>query len=231
MTTREISKSGCPPVPGVRFFPIYESRMECPAFNDAALRTVLADKQVRVVVLAARWDAMLKGLVGSYAGNAALLTMDGTRPSVSDSRQLFVVSLRKMLSALVDSGRRVIVVGEVPLPLALDCISRARFNRWDENHCENAQVTELTETEDLVNQALLKAAANLEPRVQIVHPYEYLCGNQGCMVQANGRILYLDGSHLSYDGVRLVESGLEKSITSALIATKKPSDRAKQQGY
>jgi peptidoglycan/LPS O-acetylase OafA/YrhL len=228
VTTREITKSGCPPVPGVRFFPAYESRVDCPAFNDAALRTVLGDKQVRVVVLAARWDAMVKGVVGSYAGNAALLTTDGTRPSVSGSRQLFVLSLRKVLTALIDSGRHVILVGEVPLPLAADCITRARFNRQDENLCEKSQGTELAETEDLVNQALLKAAANLEPGVQIVDPYEYLCGTQGCKVQENGRMLYLDGSHLSLNGLRLMEGGLEKSITSALIATKELNGRVKQ---
>jgi peptidoglycan/LPS O-acetylase OafA/YrhL len=228
VTTREITKAGCPPVPGVRFFPPHEMRAECPDFNDAALRTVLADKQVRVVVLAARWDAMIKGLVRSYSGNEALLTLDGTRPSVSDSRQLFVVSLRKMLTALVDSDHQVILIGEVPLPPTADCITWALFNRQDENVCEKNQVTDLTETEGLVNQALLKAAANLEPRVQILHPYEYLCGNQGCVAQANGRRLYMDDSHLSYDGVRLLESSLEKSMTSALIATKKARDRARQ---
>ena len=226
VTTREITKSGCPPVPSVRFFPVYEARVECPTFNDAALRTVLGDKQVRVVVLAARWDAMIKEVVASYAGNAALLTMNGARPSVSDSRQLFIVSLRNVLTTLIDSGRQVILIGEVPLPLAEDCIIRARFNRRDGSFCEKTQGTELADTETLVNQALVKAAANLEPGVQIVHPYEYLCSTHGCKVQENGRMLYLDGSHLSLNGLRLLESGLENSMMAALGA-KEPNGRVK----
>jgi peptidoglycan/LPS O-acetylase OafA/YrhL len=222
VTTREITKSGCPPVPGVRFFPVYEMRLECPAFNDATLKTILEDKQVRVVVLAARWDAMVKGLVESYAGIAALLTLDGRRPSVSDSRQLFVASLQKLLTALVDSGHRAILVGEVPLPLAVDCITWARFNRRDESVCEKASLEDLTETEDVVNQALHKASANLGPKVQIVDPFQYLCGDHGCRVQSNGRMLYMDDTHLSYNGVLLLEDSLEESLSSALIATKKP---------
>ncbi len=138
VTIREITKSGCPPIPGVRFFPVYGMRVNCPAFNDAALMTVFGDKQVRVVVLAARWDAMLRGPVQSYAGNAALLTTDGRRPSIIDSRQLFVSSLRQMLNALVDSGHHVILVGEVPLPLAAGCsypgaIQRLEFLREGSN--------------------------------------------------------------------------------------------------
>jgi len=224
VTTREIAKSGCPPVPGVRFFPVYEMRVDCPAFNDAVVSAVLADKKVRVVVLAARWDAMIQGLVGSYAGDAALLTLDGKRPSVGDSRQLFVASLRKLLVTLVDSGHQVILVSEVPLPLAADCIARAEFNRKDPSVCEREEGTQLADTEATVNQALQEASADLEPPVQIVHPYDYLCGNQGCAVQANGQTLYMDDTHLSYNGVRLLESGLQNSIASALLATQRPSE-------
>ena len=52
--------------------------------------------------------------------------------------------------------------------------------------------------------------------VQIVHPFQYLCGDRGCMVQADGQPLYMDETHLSYNGVHLLEGGLEKSITSSL---------------
>jgi hypothetical protein len=84
----------------------------------------------------------------------------------------------------------------------------------------------VADTEYLVNQTLLEAVSHLESRVQIVHPYEYLCPNQECIVEVKGRLLYMDETHLSYNGVRLLEPSLEKSITSALIATKKTSNGA-----
>lgn len=137
---------------------------------------------------------------------------------------VFVLLGALMLSAhWVDSGHRVILVAEVPLPVAVNCIIWARFNHRDESVCEKAQVKELSETEALVDEELRNAAVKLQPQVQIVYPYDYLCVNQKCMVQDNGRMLYLDESHLSYNGIRLIESSLEKSAASALFATNKPS--------
>jgi peptidoglycan/LPS O-acetylase OafA/YrhL len=223
VTIREIAKAGCPPVPSVKFFPVYQMRVDCPAFNSTVLKTVLGRKQVRVVVLAARWDAMIKAPVEAYSGNAALLTLTNARPSIADSRRLFAASLRNVLTTLVDSGHHVILVGEVPLPLAMDCIVWARFNRRAEGNCEMAYATELAETENLVNQSLRNAAANLQPQVQILDPYESLCANDRCLVQASGRILYMDDSHLSSNGLRLIESNLEKTFATALLRTGKSS--------
>jgi hypothetical protein len=42
------------------------------------------------------------------------------------------------------------------------------------------------------------------------------------MVQANGQLLYVDGSPLSSYGARFLGSSLEKSITAASIAAKSP---------
>ncbi|MGD0300866.1 MAG: acyltransferase family protein [Bryobacteraceae bacterium] len=230
VTSREITKAGCSPIPGVRILPVNGMTVGCQAFNDAALRAVLAEKHVRVVVLAARWDA--------FADGTLLLTPDGARPKFRDSRQLFISSLRKLLTTLVDSGRQVIIVGQVPLPPSdlIGCITRARFRGVDGNGCAKNQSRSseqtaypnrpVADTEYLVNQTLLEAVSHLESRVQIVHPYEYLCPNQECIVEVKGRLLYMDETHLSYNGVRLLEPSLEKSITSALIATKKTSNGA-----
>ncbi len=216
LATREITKAGCSPIPGVRFLPFDETRAECPAFNDAALESVLAENAVRVVVLAARWDV--------HASGNLLLTLDGGQPSIESSRQRFISSLRKLLSILVDSGRRVILVAQVPLPppeVAL-CVGRAHFRGLDENRCAIDESRERARTETLVNQLLLEAVSQLESSVEIVHPYEYLCAHQACRIQANGQLLYVDESHLSSNGAHLLGSSLEKSITSALSTVKKP---------
>ncbi|HEX7501219.1 MAG TPA: SGNH hydrolase domain-containing protein, partial [Polyangia bacterium] len=204
------------PIPGVRYLPFDETRAECPAFNDAVLRAVLAEKDARVVVLAGRWDV--------YATGNLLLTLDGEQPSIEASRQLFVSSLRKLLSTLADSGRHVILVGQVPLPPpeAVVCVGRARFRGLDENRCAIDESRERARTESLVNQLLLEAVFHLESSVQTVHPYELLCPNHHCMVQADGQLLYVDESHLSSNGARLLESSLEKGITAASIAAKRP---------
>jgi hypothetical protein len=177
---------------------------------------VLAEKDARVVVLAGRWDV--------YATGNLLLTLDGQQPSLEASRQLFVSSLRKLLSTLADSGRHVILVGQVPLPPpeAVVCVTRARFRGLDENRCAIDESRERARTESLVNRLLLEAVSQLESSVELVHPYAYLCANQGCLVQAHGQLLYVDESHLSANGARLLGNSLEKGIVSAMIVAKKP---------
>ena len=211
VTTRQVTKAGCPPIPGgVRVLPADWMKVGCPAFNDDVLEAVLADQHVRVIVLAARWDVVASG--------RNLLALGNATPSLSDSHQLFVSSLRKALTALADSGRQVILVGQVPLPPTefISCITRARFKGWDENGCALEESRARADTEHAVNQLLLEAVSHLESNVQIVRPYEYLCNDEGCMVEAGEQFLYMDDSHLSRGGVRLFQSSLERSIASAL---------------
>ncbi len=216
LTTRQITKAGCSPLPGVGFLPFDEARAACPAFNEAALRAVLAEKDVRVVVLAARWDVFV-------AGNL-LLTTDGMQPSPAASRQLLVSSLRKLLTELAASGRQVILVGQVPLPPpeSIICTARARFRGLEEDRCEMGPAKVREQTEVSVNQALLEAARHVEAGIHIVHPYDDLCGPRGCVVQSGGQMLYSDESHLSSSGAHLLASDLQKVITSALTAVKQP---------
>jgi len=212
LTAREITKAGCPPITGVDFFPVANDRRECRAFNDAVLRSVLADGHIQVVILSARWDSIVNG---TY-----FLTDNGSR---EDSEKLFVESLQKMLTSLVWSGRRVILVTQVPLPPEnlIGCITWAQFNHGDERACEITNQAKHRETEARVNEALLKVVTGLQPNVQIVRPFSSLCGPLGCNVRAAGQLLYMDDVHLSPDGARLVIGDLERSISSQVTAATK----------
>jgi hypothetical protein len=143
--------------------------------------------------------------------------------TVSNSHQLFVSGFRKALVALADSGRQVIVISQVPMPPPefFRCITRARFKGWTENGCAVDEFTARTETEESASRLLAQAGSGLEAQVQIVHPYEDLCGNGRCKVQAdNGRFLYMGDSHLSPQGARLLEPRLERRVVAALSAAR-----------
>lgn len=214
-TARQITKAGCPPVPGVSFLPINEMNAECRTFNDTALKMVVADKRVRAVILASNWDTLVDGHVR--------VTSDNSRPSFSDSRQLFILSLRKTLDALVDSGHPVILVGQVPLPKVnpISCIARARLNKQEESSCATVPVRGRVETESRVAQAL-QTIVEGKPKIQIVFPYKRLCDNQKCVLVINDRVLYMDDVHLSSDGARIASADLEMSLAAA-IATAEAS--------
>jgi hypothetical protein len=210
LTTREITKAGCAPIPGVRFMPVDEMRADCPTFNDAALKAVLADNDAHVVILAAWWDA--------FASGSLLLTLDERRPSLAESRQLFASHLRGLLALLVASGRQVILVGQVPIPPPdlVACVTRARFRGLDEERCVLDQSKERARTEQDVNDLLREAVAHVGTGVRIVHPYDLLCDGKKCLVQSDGQLLYMDGSHLSSRGARLVGSDIEKELAAML---------------
>jgi hypothetical protein len=137
------------------------------------------------------------------------------------------MSLRRTLNALVDSGRQVIVFGQVPTPKLdpIRCIARARFNNQDESLCATMLIEDRAETEALVTQAL-RTAAQDNPKIQIVLPYKHLCGMNGCPIVANHRLLFMDAVHLSSAGAPLAAIDLETNIASALAMTeaKKPRE-------
>lgn len=222
VTIRETAKAGCGPILGVRFLPVAEMWLECPQFNDAALHAILTNPKARVVILAARWDSYLDGTFS--------LTTDGRRHSARESRELFIRKMRELLTVLVDSGRQVILVGNVPLPPSdlIDCITRATFRGLDAKRCAmNSSRSSLetafsdrplAETESLVNQALSDMVSPIQSGIQITYPYERLCPGGVCMIFSGSQLLYMDNSHLSNFGARLLETDLEKSLKIALLA-------------
>jgi hypothetical protein len=120
--------------------------------------------------------------------------------------------------ALTDSGRQVILIGQVPLPPAefIRCITRARFKGWPVNGCAIDESVARAQTEASVNRLLAQAGSGLEAHVEMVHPYDELCSNNACMVEAAERFVYMDDSHLSPHGAHLLETRLKNSLTSAL---------------
>ena len=212
VTIREISKAGCPPLPGIRFFPANAMTMDCPAFNGAVLNEILGDKQIRVVVLAARWIALAEGKMA--------MPMTGLNRNASDSRQLFIWSLEKTIEALVKSGRQVVIVGQVPEPGVnpVACLGRARFHHWSETPCVAMSAKRVAEVEAVVNQSL-SAAVNGNAGVHVVHLYELLCGEERCEIARGGQLLYWDGTHLSVAGARWIENGMEKGVGAAMGIT------------
>lgn len=211
IASRQITKAGCPPLMGIRFVPEDRMNTGCPAFNDNALKEVLGDQKVQVVVLAARWIPLAMG--------SAATPIDGLHPSLRDSRALFIASLRKTVETLVSSGRQVILVGQVPGPelSPVLCLSRARLRHANEGACTAMAVSRPAEQEALVNQSIAEAVRGI-PAVQIVHPYNVLCGRQSCQLISRGQPLYSDETHLSATGAHMVEGEIEKSVAAALMS-------------
>lgn len=206
MTVREIAKAGCPPVPGVHFLPADVMRSDCMAFNQAALAAILATENARIVVLAANWETSLTGQI--------LLARGSGRPSYQESQTVLADALRRTVILLAQNGRRVVLVGQVPHADVVDCLNRSLLRHREDEACK-APLKGLEGIDGPANHLLAEAAAGFEATTRIVNPYDILCGRAGCRLTAGDRILYMDGTHLSAAGARLVGRSIEAAIAAA----------------
>ncbi len=208
LMSRQITKAGCPPLLGIRFLPVSRMTIDCPAFNDSAIKALLGNQRVRVIVLAARWIHLADG--------TGARPISGEYQNKNESRQIFIAALHRTIETIVESGREVIIVGQVPSPEfnPITCVARARFNHWDESPCLSMPAKASAEGEALVNQAL-NAAIGTTPSVRVIHPFDVLCSKQTCQLVSNGRPLFWDETHLSDAGARLIGGSIEESISSS----------------
>lgn len=213
-TARQITKAGCAPLPGLRFFPEHEMRRECPEFNKAVLETIL-NHRPGTVILAGWWDA--------YASGGLLVSESLARPSIAESRHAFVASIRNTVRALTQAGHRVIIIGQVPTPNGnpINCIERTLMAARYASAC-TATGGSRAEVDSRVN-ALLRLAVENQSGVQIVFPFDWLCDVRECKILTRqGDYIYMDEAHLSAAGANLLNEGIE----AGMIASGRRSEAA-----
>jgi peptidoglycan/LPS O-acetylase OafA/YrhL len=198
---QQITRAGCPPLPTLEY-PPGGIRDTCHAFN---ARAVDALSNGSVVVVAARWEAMIAG---------ELLLKHG--PSSADALQ---ASLRSLLLTLTSRGQKVLLIGYTPV-LPYDgsaCVSRARFHKWSESACipSPAEREELSKINDRVKIVLETAAQNM-PGVYALHPYESLCGDGYCAPVRGNAAIYMDREHLSAFGANTAGAALRDALADLL---------------
>jgi hypothetical protein len=189
-----------------------EMLVDCLAFNENALKAIKAERSARVVILAGRWEA--------YARGTILLSRDGRVPAVSESRNVFVSSLRETISSLLSGGHRVLLVGGVPIPPfnVVGCLSRASFNGWSRAGCAETRDPALFETERLIEASLGQSTAGLGPNVRIIHPFRRLCTDGVCALTEGDAPLYMDPSHLSTTGAARLSGDIQENLAALIQA-------------
>ncbi|MER9419210.1 acyltransferase [Mesorhizobium sp. M0306] len=205
---RQITKAGCAPLPELRMLPSSPMRAGCPAFNGAALKAILGDPNVSLVILAGRWN--------TYTGRGrSLLSRDGAWPSPDASRANFSSSIRATADKLAARGIKTAVVGPAPEPPTdvLDCLIRASFMRTDEAPCSTMPAGPHWNDNQLLSDLL-------PPSVQFIPIVPALCGLSDCRLKVGEEILYQDKTHFSKAGGHLLAPLFENAISSADLAVK-----------
>ncbi len=218
-----MTKASCPALLGVtRMLPeLPHHAAECLAFNKIALTTVLDDPKIKIVVIEGFWAASSSD--GAYASDGE----DGH----DSSSVLLEHGLNAYVQALAQAGKRVLVMGDVPLfnfDMAQEAMTQAMpatfmVHRliWGNDGLSGGRAPWrfITTPNDGSDAAVRKAAGSV-PGVLYDDPFAQFCAEDGCIFSSSpGTIYYADEQHLSVDGS--IRAG--DAIEEILFPTRPPS--------
>ena len=195
--------ASCPPVTGVS---VQADVPECEKRSETVLNYIKGTDSLQTVVLS---------FFGSYAQNinfaadhvannlgpaATHISVKGT--STLNKMELFWYGIENTVASLEQSGKKIIVVLDIPeLPFfPRDCLLRP-FRNNKNTRCSVSRKLVLNRQDQLrIN--LSKLQKN-HPEVKIFDPLDFLCDAENCYAKLNDRLIYRDSHHLSIRGSEL----------------------------
>ncbi len=203
---RLYTQSGCPPLIGVDRTGFGEEARNCRPENQAALESIAATRDLRAVVLAARWSFYTEAArMGSEEGALPyLVARQGDPMSAANSRRLMAEGLDRTLAALrraVGPDVPIILVESAPevgFPVP-DCFARQGMWRRSTDSCERLDRAAVDARQAFPRQ-VLRAAAARWPNVSTYSLADRMCDARFCFTRRGETLLYVDDDHLSLNG-------------------------------
>jgi hypothetical protein len=210
-----VAHPGCPSIVNVSFS---GNRLQnkCRRDNDRVF-SALASPAVKRVVLVSRWKSAADQLHYDQNGHAVSIRGDKSVAS-HDFGPIFKASVE----ALLDLGKKVLIVGPIPEPSFDVPGVTARNIAWGVPLPAEQTRQQFLQDEERV----LSPLAELSHRdgVRVVYPHLVLCDDRSCRYQKAGEPLYLDGNHLSAAGARELDSIYAAFFSSASEDQQKHAD-------
>ena len=199
-SVREAAHGGCPPLVGVSVRMLNGFKLTCDA--DPVVDRIAADRQLKLVVLAARWplyrDAPPFYDVNSPRVFAEAIDHPGRKASISTAMGATLAAIHAR-----NPDARVLVLGPVPeLTLAPpECLAQQRQLGGRPEVCGHV-AADLPLARALPAEDEIRAAFQDRPGVAAVFPSEDLCPGHDCLTMMDGRPIYFDDDHLGAWGAR-----------------------------
>jgi peptidoglycan/LPS O-acetylase OafA/YrhL len=195
----EITPSACAPLLGVTVLNKNRTqRKDCDNNDNVIKQFIQANKNLKVIVIAAKWSAY-NGLDGGITSEEYLTNNSEQEISVNNSRHIMAEELRKTINYFRAQGLYVVVFGQVPQFSSppIRCNLRKML---DPAYASDCSVSLETQRSYIGYANDVIAHLNEAPQLTRIFPYEFLCDAVSCRSFADGTFLYRDADHLTPQG-------------------------------
>jgi hypothetical protein len=206
-----LSREGCGPLLGSMRQVAAAESAACAEFRASTLRYLQSRPSVDLVFVAARWSYEATGRKEEIGGTYRDFFMDDESKAPSDEENLavFARSLRRTIRALRGAGKRVVLIGEVPVPgwdvPTVLALARRNGAKAPAPLSEEVVIRRQSDAVRILSQV------GKEEGAFYLSLREALCGER-CRVSLNGSPLYYDDAHISVAGARQVVGPYIKSV-------------------
>jgi peptidoglycan/LPS O-acetylase OafA/YrhL len=187
----------------------------CRKFNDDVIAQLTADKEVQLVVLVARWAWYTETTDFVFDRHSVYLTDDAERiGGAANSRRVFNDALARSVAILTASGKKVLLVGQVP-ELGFDpasCLTRQELPAILVKRHECTVPTSLVSQRLKYSNDILSTYAGVE-MVQVFFPADVFCDQSACRSSVGRQLLYADDNHVSAAGAKFLADRLDRYVT------------------
>ena len=191
--------SACPPTLGIHS---HSNRPDCSEHNNRAMDYLLANPAITTVVMAGFWSHYFRS-----EGPLSLVREGSAIDGVAAAQ----ISLSHTLAWLRNAGRRVVLIGpvpvydkSVPLALAVGVATQRQLlhSTLADQMRKNAPFFEVVD------------ALDASPSLTFLNPIQWFCANHECITTIENNSLYRDAHHLNVNGALAFSHLLAQGLTS-----------------
>jgi peptidoglycan/LPS O-acetylase OafA/YrhL len=212
----QATRAACAPVIGLATFGQLKfaetSSSECIQANQEVLNTIIQRDSLEVVVLSSLWGYLLKGRVAvADEGGADVQRAD---------RDLAVRQLAKTINALRGAGKRVVLVGPPPIGGfdAGRCQQRLAEGKLSFGGANGCRIDRFTAEKRSAEVRAFLAQVSEEADIGVFTFWDLLCDGEFCETSMDGKILYRDTTHFTYEGSELLSGRANLAETLNALA-------------
>ena len=211
---RLMSRGGCLPLPEVRTWTNGQIRNKCISLRDNVETFLFEQKQGQLVILAARWAVYTEDKRSEIGGGMGLRLIDDKGEIDTThvtSRRVFKEKLNLLIKKLSDSGRDVLILGQVPPHPTnpVPCVVKAMHRDASMAPC----MLPRREAEKRLSfsNSVIREIAESYPNVWAFLPSELICKRKRCGLFLDRVYLYRDDDHINVGGSKVLAKYFKKT--------------------